>query len=508
MRNSIKTFFGKFSSANYKIKDVKRYFFMIFGYSIVGIISLIYGMSKQNLDSNDLFFIELVHGYTNGIYFIFIMQVLFILWFGSIFAQIFFLQDSSNIQFIKRIVKTLIVFSLLFFLFYSFVAKRIDVFLNSVLTSFLFVLPLLYGIVVYGKKKANKEEARFFLVIPAIVVIATNIYAGTCLFYVTRDFVWVNLDVLLYFIPLVVIVLFMTIMHRKNNLIKKIYYIFFSIVLLLFGILGLYFQNINTIISNAFLNVFLAIMTSIFLAVFESWYVYFRIKDDDENSKSKTITPIIKVESWIVSLLPTVVLVLFPFQTFSYLYIISFFIGMEIINIIWFNYILFDYDNVHKMNDDFKKNIPVIRAVLGFVTLLFLYLDQNLFRYLNLTDQIDNFFNSLFSKDPSIFVTVLEIFIGVVLVASFITVLKKIDSLSKYLGNSAKIPAIIRLLSYIIASLVFLMLYAIDKQNYENLNLSIGKLNISLILLSVSILIDLIYFVVLYIKGHISINVE
>lgn len=526
---------------NYSLECIKL-LFQIFGYSLVGIVSILYGLTKQNIDVKNELFSSLYpnNQYIFNVGFVVLVQISLTLCFGYKFAKIYFYSEkqSENIDAFYKVAKFFII-SLIaaFCIVYFFISIKRGSYFNlllSLIISLFNIAPIIYCIAFYNgvfgqnkkhlkrqKKEYNKIESRYLLVIPSLLVIALNIFTGSTVYSLYKSLISKEyLKSILYVLPMIVFFLFFTVLQIKKKPIIKLYYIISSIFLLGCGITGLLLLNNENYvyISQICLNLFLAIMTSIFLSIFESWYIYFRIYNNSITSKnhhehscdsevienssmqiinivSQSKKSLIRTASWIISLLPVIVFLLFPFQIFNYIYIFSFCIGLTFVNVVWFTNILPNYDGVILENKLKKKGISRLRAWLGFFTMLFLFLDQNLLDWLDVKQILDNFFNGLFDNFSSSIGTIIDIIITSILFACLAASITHYDKLKEIFGKSLRIPIIIRLSSYIIACLIILILYSVNYKDNSVLSDAniIAKLNVSSILLVIFIMSDLIW---------------
>lgn len=218
------------------------------------------------------------------------------------------------------------------------------------------------------------KETRYVLISPAILMIGVNIYLGSCILELLRG------NIIYYFPMLFFLIFFIAFFAVSKPSHVGILIAIFSLILLIVGIL-----SFTGPVSMPCKNMFLAIMVSIFLSIFECWYIAFRQLKDVPSKKY------IKVTSYIVTLTPAVVISLYPIQDFNLIYIISFFIGMVFTQSLWFFWILPKASESRicpTENNKLRKQLGVLRAIFGILVLLCLIFDKVIGK--QLTNQLIN----------------------------------------------------------------------------------------------------------------------
>lgn len=125
----------------------------------------------------------------------------------------------------------------------------------------------------------------------------------------------------------------------------------------------------------------LAVTLSIYLSVFESWFVLSKRSDEKEWEKSRSIKI---TDEAILSVMPLFVFVFYPFQHFGVIYLVGFVFGHFFAAYYWCNKVCLQR-NYHKSDDIsglervFKRNEDhwkYARAIFGLCTLAILVADK------------------------------------------------------------------------------------------------------------------------------------
>ncbi len=504
------------------------------GYAFVGIISIIYGLSKQNIDVvNNHFYAHIPkYLYTYDVLFEVVMQILATSMFCVLFSRIYLY--NKNIIKGKRLYTWspkfgigLISISLLVYGMLIYKGMSPNPFC-AIIATLVNVGPIVFSIWVYlykekEKKPQNKKDdedsqkkeegknphiyaARYTLVAPALLVIGYNIFVSTGMFsfyyaLATHDYG----KIALYSITRLLFLTFFTMLLLKNKKVLKNYYAIFAAILFLIGIVGLFLLRQGGLreYANVLLNLFLAVMTSIFMSIFESWYLYATLYE--KNSKWK-YTPviiktakdsIIRTANWVVSLLPAFVFLLFPFQIFNYIYLLTVGLGLTVINLVWFNVILPDFDKISKSEKINNKKMSIGRGVAGLATLIFLTLDHFWFRFEGIQGFFENVVLPMFDSFEHNSITIITIFITSFLSANLITSITHYDKIREVFGKSTRIPIVIRLTSYIFACIIIMLVYSLK---FDGLGISSTRaddvrirMNVSAFMLYLFIISDLLW---------------
>ncbi len=362
--------------------------FDIFGYSLIGIMAYCFGLILQNYNEHGKLLVQLtIYGdLTSSIFLLICFQFLFTCLFGFSYAKVFFYKAEANIkndnsENFKEIFKItgnwieVILFCLMIATFVYWINNPN----RNIKPTFWYATvfsgtPYIISSMVYrikskgmknkkGKKNTQNrlKETKYVLVCPAILMIGVNIYLGSSILSLLKG------DVIYYY-PMIIFSLFFVAFYiSKKPKNDTILYIMFSIILIIVGIL-----SYNKYLSLPSRNMFLSIMTSIFMAIFESWYIAFRQLEGVKNRN------FVKVTSYIVTSAPLIVFALYPIQDFGIIYFISFWLGMIVTQFLWFFYI---YPNAKSMkpnkNLQLRKNTGILRATLGILVLVFLALDKH-----------------------------------------------------------------------------------------------------------------------------------
>lgn len=363
-------------------------FFDIFGYSFVGILAYIFGLVLQNYNSKESTLFSSIASLSlegKQIIILSIIQILLILLFGHTYATVILYgriyEDDNNFNKYTNVcnkvgqwLMTLFVCVAIFLLLNQIL--RVDFLpLNFWITALsiisIYVLNLLIYQILVRKKTVFQQTAKYALVCPAFLMIGVNIYTGSNIMYFLRYEI-------ICFVPMCIFFLIYILLFVFNNKKTSIIYILFGAFTVGSGIASIYFKNSYTI-QLIMRNLFLAIMVSVFLFIFESWYVAFRqLKNTDDETYAK-------VSSTIITLSAPIVVLLFPIQDFNLIYLISFFCGMLFTEYMWFFRIYSgsknDKEKTNSEDDDFKRkkrSVAISRALCGILTLIFLIMDKYL----------------------------------------------------------------------------------------------------------------------------------
>lgn len=357
--------------------------FDVFGYSLIGIMAYCFGLVLQNYDSQGKLFAELVsyEKLAPSILLLICFQIVFTCLFGFSYAKVFFYrvelnkkQDcSENFKEIYKITGNWIEVILLCL----FIAIAVYQIINpsTFKLPFWFAisfsgLPYIMSAMVYRMKSRdislNKtkwiKKTKYVLVCPAILMVGVNTYLGSSVLELLNGNVF-------YYYPIILFLLFFTAFFISSKKSKDItLYIIFTIFIVIVAML-----TYNKVLSMPSKNMFLAVMLSIFLSIYECWYIAFRQLKDKKNRN------FVKVTSYIIAASPPVVLILYPLQEFGIIYFVSFVLGMILTQFIWFLYILPNAKETQEKKKTMKlrKNTGVLRAVFGILALVFLTIDKH-----------------------------------------------------------------------------------------------------------------------------------
>lgn len=365
--------------------------FDVFGYSLVGIMAYCFGLALQNYDSQGRLFAELV-SYGDLAPYIFILicfQIMFICLFGFSYAKAFFYKAelnkknnfSENFKEIYKITGNWIEVVLLSL----FIGVAVYQVVNPEkfkatfwCTIFFSGLPYIISAMVYRMKSRDIssnskskwiKKTKYVLVCPAILMVGVNTYLGSSVLELLNG-------KLVYYFPIVLfLIFFLTFYLSLSKLEDRILYFVFILCLIVIGVL-----TYNNVLSMPAKNMFLAVILSIFLSIFECWYIAFRQLKDLKLKEKKFI----KVTSYVIAAAPPVVLILYPLQKFGIIYFVSFVLGMILTQFIWFLYILPNVKKANKIRSKketeeimkLRKNSGILRAVFGITVLSLLIIDK------------------------------------------------------------------------------------------------------------------------------------
>lgn len=361
----------------------------IFGYSFIGIIAFGFGLLLQNYDSQSELFNQFMQysRFTSSLILLIAFHCLFICLFGFSYAVVIFYRAEQKASGSQRDEQGEV---------YNIAGKWIEIILVALFISVVVVwildpsamslyfwgylfcsgLIFIFPSAHYRIKEINvnsgdvpqtvdwTKQTKYVLICPAILMIGVNIYLGSSILELLRGNI-------IYYVPMVVLGLFFIAFFSANKPSStKTLIIVFSVILLIAG-----FTSFIDSVSMPSRNAFLAIMVSIFMSIFECWYIAFRQLKDVPNKKYITVT------SYIVTFTPAVVIALYPLQDFNIIYVITFFIGMVITQLLWFFKILpaiSDKNTSPEEHDRLRKHYGTLRAILGLLVLVFLMLDKQI----------------------------------------------------------------------------------------------------------------------------------
>lgn len=350
--------------------------FDIFGYSFVGILAYCFGLVLQNYNSRGGIIVA-IKDYAQDarcIIFILLTQVLVILLFGHAYATNVLiekqdLQTGTGIDVFGVVghwIETLIICILAFLLFIQIIKPIL--FTKYFWFTILAILTIyILSFFAYRRLKSDgysygKNTARYTLVCPALLMIGVNIYSGANILAFLEGS-------LISFVPMGLFFLCLLCLYIIDDKHLKILYVACPVIIVSTGIL-----SVNTKLPYATRlvakNFFLAIMVTIFLSIFESWYVAFR---QMQNSTRKVY---MKVSAFVVAAMPAIVFFLYPYQDFNIIYIVAFFIGMCITDYVSFVIVLPMINGEKSMETNTKRDIAILRAFCGITTLVCLMMDK------------------------------------------------------------------------------------------------------------------------------------
>lgn len=412
--------------------------FDIFGYSFVGVLAFLFGLVLQNYNSNGKFF-EMIWSYSNNarhVILVIIVQLLLILLFGHAYAKsVLFGKADLGAEdgidacaIVGHWLETIIVIVAVFLgvtqiIYPTFFDQYFwcTILFNS--TSYILSFFAYRRLLV---KKADSHEenkrldalrtsSRYVLFCPAMLMIGFNILSGANICAMLDGSIICYVCSFIIFIGLLII-------YTASSDSMKCIFVCGLLVVVGFGIASLVsWENRN---NNIVLkNFFLASMVSVYLSIFESWYVVFRQKENSPDALYFRLT------LGVVSVMPVVATMLFPIQNFNFIYFISSLVGMFITDYISFLVVFPVVNRVRKSGDKTKRNIAIARACCGIATLILLMLDK----YIVFIPEWYDTDAELISKDV---VSVLSLFVALIsLVFPYIQYKLKKDK-SEYFRDS------------------------------------------------------------------------
>lgn len=394
------------SKREYK-ESVLKAFWVVFGYSFVGFISLFYGLSLQAYNYNtDKYVYENIldvmkaegssFSYAYIMYLVII--ILYTLLFCHAYASIYVGKVSKSERALYHKLGHWMETVLLIVLIY--VVSRVGgdgiIGNNAIGTLILISIPWWVCIISYRSflrhakdKKGNKlsKRLKYRLTIPAILLVAVNIYSGSCILEM-----WENEEqYCIMFMPLVLFIsiyclmdYYIEMLRKKRNFetddkeevfFDKILVVYFGILLILAGLI-VYTKRYWS--WNAFYTpiktLFLASFVAIYLFMFEGWFLLRHRGEKSKNGKKKKKETsdnekIEKAINAILKIMPIIVFILFPFQAFELVYYVSFIVGHIMAWIYWDYY-------YYKRQKSAPKLMAIMRALFGVLTLVALIADK------------------------------------------------------------------------------------------------------------------------------------
>ncbi len=214
--------------------------FDVFGYSLIGILSYIFGLFLQDYNTSNHYILESIKCFSplgQLIIATILFQLVLILSFGKIYASSILCTNTKTIPYKVFKICIWVLFFVLFLILVtikhvyggSFVLFLINV---AILVGIYLLNYLVYKIKLnIEKNKELKKTSRYVLVCPAILMVGVNIYYGSniCDFIEGNNYnIYVGLVFLLFFV----------FMYFFNS--KKLFpYILFVFVFLIMGLLAL-----------------------------------------------------------------------------------------------------------------------------------------------------------------------------------------------------------------------------------------------------------------------------
>lgn len=361
-------------------KPIVQAMWAVLGYAFVGFISLAYGITLQiyNLKKYESFEEIKQIIYNDKFQFIYFMFILLTILLNLIFCHAHASLNvhgsgTDKILYSKlgHWLETIIAVVMIYFFFWCIQCTGIGIKALAIMA--LVCIPwcmstILYRTYLKGCKHKglnNWFRVKYKLIIPTILLVATNIYTGASFVQIWMGKTEYTLFYL--FLPgfILIYVLIEWRYNRKLGEGKKgaldtwfpfIFYAFLSI----YGVVILYGNRYLEIADYyvPFRTLFLGCCVAVYLAVFEGWFLL---------TKEESVT----IEKWInriVTYTPMVVFALFPIQQFQLVYFVSFMAGHCVAWLYW------EFVVMEKQNGNPK--ISIVRAILGTITLAALIMDK------------------------------------------------------------------------------------------------------------------------------------
>ncbi len=391
------------SKREYK-ESVLKAFWVVFGYSFVGFISLFYGLSLQAYNyKKNIFDVKQAEETSSPYVYIMylVIIILYTLLFCHAYASIYVGKVSKSERALYHKLGHWMETVLLIVLIY--VVSRVGgdgiIGNNAIGTLILISIPWWVCIIFYRSflrqakdKKGNKlrKRLKYRLTIPAILLVAVNIYSGSCILEMWDS----EEQYYIIFMPLVLFIsiyclmdYYVEIIRKKRNIetddkedvfLDKILVVYFVILLILAGVIVYTKRYVSW---NAFYTpirtLFLASFVAIYLFMFEGWFLLRHRGENSKNRKNKEkkkkeIADNEKIEkaiNAILKVMPIIVFILFPFQAFELVYYVAFIVGHIIAWIYWDYY-------YYKRKKSAPKLMAIMRALFGVLTLVALIADK------------------------------------------------------------------------------------------------------------------------------------
>ena len=427
------------------MKKIIDMFWNVFGYAFVGYISLIYGIVLQG-HNYEMNFKEVYweNNEFKGFYVvIMIIMILLNLLFAHAYATLYLdvkdKEEETKISIYTTLghwIETVIVIVVIAYLVPIIILCNKSFYLLTMVL----VLSVHWGVCIgyyrtflYVNKCKYKDEEKhsqvydsikYKLIIPAMLMIASNIYAASCI----REMWDGKLEYLGLMVILSVFILGYTVYDfieyrffggKKRNNTKEMnqeglqvktleltsmkhelmpVFVFFALLLGTEGI-NLYVIRYEGIylLDTPMRSFFLASFVAVYLAMFEGWFVIKGINDISD-------TVIRYGVDFILVYMPAVVCCLFPFQDFEIAYFLFFLIGHNFARWYWIR--------TQISTDENYKNLAFMRAILGTLTLIALIIDK---KYpIKVDEVLKNLINTKTIGDATLALTFVEMLLCVV----------------------------------------------------------------------------------------------
>ncbi len=359
----------------------------IFGYGLIGITSYCFGLvlNWHNL-KNDIYGIlgvishdkslvfSLIEDFklsniSNALLVVLVFQFLFICLFSHSYANAYLIQNKKKyINHLKLSV-------------YSTIGKWLEVVLlvlaivviaitringsGFVLLEIVLANGALFigSAIRYRIGTTAPDENRFILVCPALLMIGVNVLSGASI-----DMLFTQQSIaVLGIVPYIFVFLIMY--YKGSEKTSKIRYYVSIAVLFIVGLSSYIIKD--AVLKTTMLNVFLGAVLSIYMAIFESWYIPFRQLAGRMNPKDQ---PYVYAVDKLLFFFPAVIILLYPFQQFGTIYLKTSMYATCLAIFIW-NRII--YPSIGTELSWLKQTlISVTRALLGIGTLACLIWDK------------------------------------------------------------------------------------------------------------------------------------
>lgn len=366
--------------------SVMRAFWCVFGYAFVGIISLLYGITLQiyNHGADVMTMLFRTDDNFKQIYVVIIMVVIiFNLLFCHAYASLYIKETDIDKHLYPKLGHWLETILLVIILTYViplvFSCAKIY---QVILTMLLISLPWCVSIVFYRtylnfnevRSVERHERLKYRLIIPAILLIATNIYVGSCVVEMLNGDIeyYIPFGILIFFVVMYCVIEYWGHKKKKESGLEKLMPYIYAGIVVLGELLILYRTHYwgESYFEIPARTLFLANFVAVYLAMFEGWFLLAKdmmIVAETENAGSINVKVKWGVEI-ILKGMPIVVFALFPIQRFQLLYIIFFSVGHMFAWVYWTYYESYTEEKI--------KMMPFMRGLFGTLTLVGLILDK------------------------------------------------------------------------------------------------------------------------------------
>lgn len=315
--------------------SILRAFWSVFGYFFVGFISLFYGISLQYFNMNGKFKQMLLLASSRNAYIVFIFTIiLYNLLFCHAYASLYIKEtDNDKILYPKlghwlETILLIVIASYFNPILFSH-PNWVNILLIMVSISFPWCTTIVFyrTFLAYCKSRAFTRTMRIKhkLINPCFMLIAVNIYTGAsiCEMWNRQIPYFIVFGTFSLFLFAYCLIEFIHYKKTKNgnsasSLDHKFPYFYYSL-LLAFALICIYFHHYqnNNLFYIPMRTLFLADFVSIYLSMFEGWFIM----------RNETNTSLAHSVHEVMTYMPMVVFILFPFQQFQLIFFICFILG-------------------------------------------------------------------------------------------------------------------------------------------------------------------------------------